>query len=210
MPFVFKRLALVLSIAAALGMNKAAAADKDQPKFVIAPAASYAAHQTSEQVTIAAAVVETDEQARAPFGKLNPYKYGILPVLIVIQNDSNETLRLDTLKVDYVAPGGEHVESTAAGDIRYLHGARRPNPVNGPMPTGAPRISRHKNPLDAWEIEGRAFSAKMIPPGQSAGGFFYFQTGHRSAASAYINGIKQARAGKELFYFEIPLRNATF
>ncbi len=210
MPFVFKRLALVLSIAAALGTNKAAAADKDEPKFRLAPAASYAAHQTSEQVTIAAAVVETDEQARAPFGKLNPYKYGILPVLIVIQNDSSETLRLDALRVDYVAPGGEHVESTAAGDIRYLRGARRPNPVSGPMPTGMPRVSRHKNPLDAWEIEGRAFSAKMIPPGQSAGGFFYFQTGHRSAASAYVNGIRQARSGKDLFYFEIPLRNATF
>jgi hypothetical protein len=48
----------------------------------------------------------------------------------------------------------------------------------------------------------------MIPPGQSAGGFFYFQTGHRSASAAYVSGIRKARSGKELFYFEIPLKNA--
>ena len=33
--------------------------------------------------------------------------------------------------------------------------------------------------------------------------------GHRSAARAYVNGIRQAGSGKDLFYFEIPLRNAT-
>ncbi len=187
---------------------KMPAADKDRPKFEIAAASSYPARQTSEKVTIAAAVVETDEQARAPFGKLNPYKFGILPILVVIQNDSNETLRLDNLRVDYVAPGGDHVESTPAAEVRYLNGPRRPGVVTGPIPTTGPHISRRKNPLDAWEIEGRAFSAKMIPPGQSAGGFFYFQTGHRTTSSAYVNGIRQARSGKELFYFEIPLKNS--
>jgi hypothetical protein len=63
-----------------------------------------------------------------------------------------------------------------------------------------------KNPLAEWEVEGRAFAAKMIPPGQAASGFVYFQAPLNSdAASVYISGLENAVTGKELFYFEIPL-----
>ena len=63
-----------------------------------------------------------------------------------------------------------------------------------------------KNPLDEWEIEGRAFSAKVIPPGQSASGLLYFRTPETSAAaSVYISGLANAVTGKQLYYFEIPL-----
>jgi hypothetical protein len=72
-------------------------------------------------------------------------------------------------------------------------------------PGGKPKILAKKNPLDAWEIEGRAFAAKMLPPGQSASGFFYFRTGLQHGATIYLNGLTEAATGKELFYFEIPL-----
>jgi len=207
MPFVFKRLVLLMSITAVLGWNKAGGADKDRPKFEMAPAASYASHQASEKVTIGAAVYDTAEKAHAAFGKLNPYEYGILPVLVVIQNDSGQTLRVDRMRVDYVDPDGSHVDATAAGDVKYLNGPRQPKVVPGPLPTSGPRISRKKNKLDAWEIEGRSFSAKMIPAGQSAGGFFYFQTGHRGGARLYVSGIAGTPSGRELLYFEFPLKD---
>jgi hypothetical protein len=207
MPFVFKRLALLMSITAVLGWNKAGAADKERPKFEMAPAASYTAHQTSEKVTIGAAAYDTAEKAQAAFGKLNPYAYGILPVLVVIQNDSGQTLRVDRMRVDYVDPDGSHVDATIPGDVKYLSGPRQPKVVPGPLPTSGPHISRKKNKLDAWEIEGRAFSAKVIPPGQSAGGFFYFQTGHRGGARLYVSGIEGAPSGRELLYFEFPLKD---
>jgi len=206
MPFVFKRLALLLSITAALGPDKAAAADKDRPKFEISPAASYASHQTGDKVTIGAAAYDTAEKAREAFGKLNPYQYGILPVLVVIQNDGSQTLRVNRIRVDYVAPDGGHVDATPAQDVRYQRGPRQPKVVTGPLPTSGPHISHKKNPLDAWEIEGRSFSAEMIPPGQSAGGFFYFQTGHRPGARLYVTGITEAGSGRELLYYEFPLK----
>lgn len=207
MPFVFKRLALLMSIAAVAGPNKAAAADKDRPKFEMAPAVSYLSHQTSEKVTIGASVYDTPEKAKEAFGKLNPYQYGVVPLLIVIQNDSGQTIRVDRIQVDYVAPDGGHVDATPAQDIRYLNPARQPKVVTGPIPTAGPRLSRHKNPLDAWEIEGRAFSAKMVPAGESAGGFFYFQTGHRPGARVYVTGLAEASSGRELLYFEFPLKD---
>ena len=128
---------------------------------------------------------------------------------MVIQNDGGGTLRVDRIRVDYVAADGTHVDATPPQDVRYLRGPRQPNVVPGPLPTSGPHISRKKNPLDAWEIEGRAFSAKMIPAGQSAGGFFYFQTGHGPGGRVYVTGLVEASTGRELLYFEFPLRQET-
>jgi hypothetical protein len=63
-----------------------------------------------------------------------------------------------------------------------------------------------KNPLDAWEIEGRALAAQMLPAGQTASGFLYFQTGLQPGSSIYLSGLREAGSGEEILYFEIPLR----
>ncbi len=205
MSFIFKRLALLTSIAAALASNKAWPAGKEQPKFTAGPAASYASHQTSEGLTIGVAAYVSDQENRPVFGKHNPYDYGVLPVLVVIQNDTGKAIRLDSLEVVLVGPNRSRIDSTPAKDVRYLTGPRRPDVAPSPLPTGVPRISKHKNPLDSWEIEGRAFAAKMLPAGQSASGFVYFQSGFQRGSSLYVSGLKEAESGKELLYFEIPL-----
>lgn len=186
-----------------LAPHKAWPGDKDT-KFTAGPAASYA-HQTSEKVTIGAAPFVSDEEARAAFGKHNPYNYGVLPVLVVIQNDSGKSVRLDELQAVLVAPDRSRVDATPAQDVRFLRGANQPTIASGPIP-GKPRIGGgHKNPLNTWEIEGRAFAAKMLPPGQSASGFFYFQSGYQRGSSLYLSGLRQADTGRELLYFEIQL-----
>jgi hypothetical protein len=179
MPFVFKRLALFMSIAAAF------AADKDTGSFKPAPAASFAHKQTNGAVTIGVDAYNSGDKVKTAFGKVDPYEHGLLPVLVVIQNDGNQAIRLDALKVEYNGPD-------------------RPKVMNGPM--GKPKVLKpKKNPLNEWEIEGRAFSAKMLPPGQSASGFFYFQTGLRAGSTIYLNGLEEAGSGKQLLFFEIPL-----
>src|SRR5579885_1414984 len=124
MPFVFKRLVLLLSITAAF------AADKEP--FRAAPAASYKNHQTNEQVTIGVEPYVSGEKIKAAFGKLNPYDYGVLPVLVVIQNDRKESIRLDGLKVVYVGPGQNRVDATPAADVRYLRAPEKPTMIPGP------------------------------------------------------------------------------
>ena len=123
----------------------------------------------------------------------------------MIQNDSDKAIRLDRLRATYHGKGGHRVSATPAKEVRYLRGPDRPKMIPGP--TGGIKIGKaKKNPLDAWEIEGRAFSAQMLPPGQSASGFFYFQTELQPGATIYLNGITEAATGEELFYFEIPLQ----
>jgi hypothetical protein len=197
MPFVFKRLALVLSITAAF------AADKETP-FKAQPAASYPANQTSQQITIAADPYTDSDKLKVAFGKLDPNEHGVLPVLVVIQNDTPGTLRLSNMKVEYLGPRRERIEATPARDVRYLRPPQRPSMIPGPG-SKVKVIKTKKNPLDAWEIEGRAFAAQMLPAGNSAHGFFYFQTPLQPHSSLYVSGIAEASTGKEMLYFEIPL-----
>ena len=198
MPFLFKRLVLFLSITAAF------AADKEHTPFRPDAAANYAHRQTNDKVTIAVDPYVMGDKVQTAFGKLNPYEYGILPVLVVVQNDSGKAIRLDRIEAVYTGPQGAKVEATPAGDVRYLRGADRPKIATGPPGIG--KIGRNtKNPLAAWEIEGRAFAAKMLPAGQTASGFFYFQTGLQRGATLYLSGLADASTGQELFYYEIPL-----
>lgn len=194
-----KLLIVLLSIAAAQG------AGKDRPKFSPGPITDYPNRQTSDQVTVAAHPYITEADAQPAFGKVNPYHHGVLPVLIIIRNDSDQTLALDRMRVEFITPSRDRVEATPAADIRFLTGPRQPSLTPGPIPGRTPRVSRNKNPLNTWEIEGRAFSARMLPPKESASGFFYFQAPYRSGSKLYLTGIRQASTGKELLYFEIVL-----
>jgi hypothetical protein len=193
MPFVFKRLALLMSIAAAF------AADKE-PVFHAPAAGSMPHHQTTAPLTIGVDPYVSGEKLKVAFGKLVPSQYGVLPVLVVIQNDGNKTIRLENLHVEYV---GAHlrVDATSARDVRYAKAPRQPN-----IPVGPLSGIHKKNPLDTWEIEGRAFAAKMLPPGNTASGFFYFQADLEAGATIYLSGLSEAESGKELLYFEIPLQ----
>ena len=76
-------------------------------------------------------------------------------------------ISLDRLKVEYAGPNHDRVEATPAREVRYLRPPQRPGAIEGPA--GKVKVLKtKKNPLDAWEIEGRAMSAQMLPPGQSA------------------------------------------
>jgi hypothetical protein len=194
-------ISLIMFMAAA---TLAADNNKDAGKFSPGPASSYPAKQTNDHVTVAAIAYDTEELAHSAFGKLNPNQYGVLPVLVIIQNDTDQALKLDHLETEYTGADGRHLEATPADEVQTLGGTERPHvPVARPIP-----IHRnHKNPLDVWEIDGRSFSAKLIPPHESANGFFYFQTAHQPGSKFFLTGIKVAATGRDILYFEIPLEN---
>lgn len=177
---------------------------KDAAKFSTGPASSYRAKQTNDRVTVAVVPYDTEELAHTAFGKLNPNQYGVLPVLVIIQNDTDQALKLEHLDEEYTGIDGHRVEATPADEVQTLGGTGRPDvPVASPIPIHR----KHKNPLDVWEIDGRSFAAKLLPAHESAHGFVYFQTTHRPGSKFYLSGIKVAATGQDVFYFEIPLEN---
>ena len=122
----------------------------------------------------------------------------------MIQNDGPDAIKIDRIKFAYTLPDGKRIEATPAQDVKFIHGTKAPDAASPPIGIQIKRTP--KNPLAEWEIEGRAFAAKMLPAGQSASGFVYFQVDQTSAAaSVYISGLADPVTGKELFYFEIPM-----
>lgn len=157
---------------------------------------------TLDRVTIGVEAFSTAELAAKVFGKVDPNKYEVLPVLLGIKNDRPGALRCAPLVLEYIVPGLGKVEALRADEVMYASSApSRPN--LGPKPLPIP-TRRKKNPLSAPEIEGKAFAAKMIAAGDSAHGFVYFNVRHRPSAKFYLSGLADSTSGQELFYYEIP------
>ena len=189
---------VLLSIATAL------AADKERPRFAPGPAASFASHQTLDKITIAAVPYLSDAETATAFGKLNPNKYVILPVLVILENETGKALRLD-LNAEFVTADDKHVSALSVDEVQHLRGVRKP-PKLGAPPLPIPFPTRAKGgPLNVWEIEGRAFVAKLLPVGERVYGFFYFETEHEPGSKLYLTGIRDASSGQDYFYYEVPL-----
>jgi hypothetical protein len=160
--------------------------------------------QTISEVTIAAKAFDTEALCKPPFGKVNPNKYGVLPVWVYIQNGSKKAVKLDGALFQFIDLNRNKIEATPANEVRYANSPKRPSMRPSPIPIPLPK---GKNPLEAFEIEGRSFAAKMLPPGESAQGFVYFQTDLRGGEKLYITGLRDAASGEELFFFEVPLKS---
>lgn len=160
--------------------------------------------QTISEVTIAAQAFDTEVLCKPPFGKVNPNKYGVLPVWVVVKNNSKKSVKLDGAMFQYHDLNRNKIEATPANEVRFANSPKRPRMSPSPLPFPLPK---GKNPLEAFEIEGRSFAAKMLPPGESAQGFVYFQTDHRGGEKLYVTGLRDAATGDELFFFEVPLKS---
>jgi hypothetical protein len=189
-----------------LSITAAFAVDKDNGKFQPGKASTYPGHQTLDKITIAAVPYYTSQQAAEAFGKKNPYQEGILPVLVLLENGTGKTIRAD-LKAEFVDLSNRHVEAMPPGDVVLFNGVRKPPsiPGTGPSPIPLPRRNK-KGPLNTWEIEGRAFVAKLIPPGEAVHGFVYFNTSYKEGSKLYVTGLKDAASGADYFYFEVPIQ----
>lgn len=177
----------------------------DKPAFQAGKAADYA-HQTSEKVLVGAKAFDNADLVADAFGKKTDLlKYGVLPVLIVVENQRDKSIDLRNMEVSLVASDGRHVTAISPEEISYLakNGRRRPKGPGEGIPLPLPQ---KKNPLLAPEITGRAFAAGMLPPGDSVSGFFYFEAMAEVGDSIYISGMVDARSRKQVMYFEFPLK----
>lgn len=176
---------------------------KDAQVFKTGRAVTYPAKLSQDKVTVAVKAFERDEDLQAAFGKTPLSRYGVLPVLVVIDNDGPKAMTL-RLRVEFIDGRNQKIDPTPAREVQYL------KPVKTPGTTDISKISpiplpKKKNPLSSWEVDGRAFVARMVPAGDSVSGFFYFQTAIWKDARIVIDGISDSATGNPLIFFELPL-----
>jgi hypothetical protein len=190
---------VISSISFAL-LPLAVAAGADEP-FKAGAATSYE-HQTSGPVTVGAKAFNKEELTETAFGKkVDPLRYGVLPILVVVENKGKDAIDLQALEISLVASDGRHASAVAPEELIHLGSpTKRPGIKQTPIP-----MPKKKNPMNSPEIVMRAFSAKMLPPGDSASGFFYFEAKSETGDKLYVNGMREARSGKDIMYFEFPL-----
>ncbi|MBV9503279.1 MAG: hypothetical protein JO138_28225 [Acidobacteriaceae bacterium] len=173
----------------------------EEKRFQAAAASAYS-HQTSDQVTVGAKAFDNEQLTAQAFGKKTDLlRYGVLPVLVVIENKRSKALDLRNLEVNLVGADGRHVTAISPEDIPFL-GTSGKHPSESPVPLPLPK---KKNPLNSPDIVSRAFSAKMLPPGDSATGFFYFEARSEPGDKLYLNGLRDARSGQDILYFEFSM-----
>lgn len=169
-------------------------------------AANDYAHQASEKVTIGAQAFDTEEQTAEAFGKkADLLKYGVLPVLVVIENKRDRAIDVQNIQVELVASDGRHGQPVPPEDVMHLaETGKKPPKLGGGGPLPFP-LPKKKNPLNTPELVERAFSAKIVPANDSVSGFFYFEAKPEAGDSLYISGVRDEHSTKELMYYEFPL-----
>ena len=182
----------------------------DNTTFQAKPVAAYPHKQTSEKVTIAVDPCDTPE--KAGIFKVNYKGYGFYPVRLVISNDSDQTLMLQGLKIEYITANKDKLQPATDADIyrRLVKPSKADTGKPGirlPFPVG-----KKKEPLSK-EVREEYESAQLltvpVTPHSIHSGYLFFDMMDMSVepgAHLYISGIKAGT--QELFYFDIPMDKA--
>jgi hypothetical protein len=174
-----------------------------------AHARTYALHEThsDEKITIAAEPCDTPEKTGV--FKIDYRGYGFYPVRLIISNDSDQTLMLENLKIEYITARREKIQPATDADIyrRLVKPNRADKSHPGPhlpFPVGKKKEPISKEVRD--EYESAQFLTVPVTPHSTHSGYLFFDMLEETpepGARLYISGIKAGT--KDLFYFEIPM-----
>lgn len=171
------------------------------------PAASYPAHDihNNEEVVVALDPYDTPEKAK--IFNVDYAQMGFLPVFVVITNNSNQTISLDSARPEFVTAGRVKIPPATEDDIfrRLAHPAANPANPRFPWPTKKGGVNKQARE----EVTDSRFAAKAVEPHATQSGFMFFDISGISDplvnAHFYWTGVQDAN-GNELMYFDVELR----
>ena len=176
-------------------------------------AAKFEQHEThkEERVTIAidAYGPEKDSVFHVRF-----YDHRVLPVRVVISNDSDQPLSLADAHIQFTTLRKAKGEPLTKEDIeRAVANSTEPqdqSTTRVPLPVPIPRSKPRRLPKNTEEeIDYLIFKAKAVEPHNTQSGFLFFDVSgvQQPLIGSHIlfTGIRNGD-GQELFYFDIPLQ----
>lgn len=190
------------------------AGEKERLLFHAQPARAYPARDAHEGLVVAADPFDAPAKSSAPFGKLDFRRAGILPVLVVMANETGRAVRLDRASVQLITRDRQKIEPTPSEEVRRRLGGGKPvSAAGGRSPSPVPRIPGRGSSKDsAIEVQVHEFAMRMVLPNSSASGFFYFEVGRGrdwvAGSKIYITDLYWADTSKPLMFFEVVLDDA--
>jgi hypothetical protein len=195
-------IAVVLAVPVFCWAAKSFSMPKTQPAF------SYPAHDhhPNENVTVAVDPYDTPEKAR--IFVTNYQAYDLLPVLLVITNDSDSPIQLSAVQPELVT--GDHTKLTPDTEDDIFRRISHPEAsgTRYPLPFPSKGAKGGVNSKQRDEVESALFRARAVEPRSSQVGFLFFDVSDirnpLAGARFYLTGVRNS-AGNDLMYFEVPL-----
>lgn len=175
------------------------------------PAQTYPAHESHDDEKVSIAIDPYDMPDKARIFKTNYKAHGFLPIRLIVSNDSNQTVMLTDLKIEYITVKRDKIEPATNDDIyrRIVHLKQNPSSQRVPLPIPrGPKSPVSKDAQQAMdELEVAQFAPYPVEAHSIRSGFLFFDISGieipEAGAHLYLTGLKAG--GKELFYFDIPL-----
>lgn len=194
----------------------AAHADKPRKPTDPKPASQYPMHEThaAEHVTIAAE--PGDMKDLRPDTRLDYYAKGMMPIRVIVTNDSDKPLTLDDARIDVFASDNEKVLAATTDDLN-----RRMFEIKQTKPSTIPiiGIQYHKKPVDTKILADDAdfnFKTTTVAPHSTVAGYLFYDMEGVPApmlknATLEVRKVRWKQSntavlGDALETFEIPLK----
>jgi len=173
-------------------------------------AKTYPARETHGDEGVSVAIDPFDLPNKTSVFKVKYKEHGFLPVRIIISNDSEKTVMLDDLTVDYITGNRTKLEPATQDDLyrRLSRSAPRPDKPGVQLPIPIPRKPKPAVSKEtSEEIDSLQLYTYPVTAHSTVSGFLFFDISDidnpEAGAHVYLAGMKVS--GKELFYFDIPL-----
>lgn len=137
---------------------------------------------------------------------------GILPVFLVITNDSDRTITMTKMRAQLVTSTRSKLESLEVDDVFRRVGRIRGSSTTparvGPLPLPGGGAKNKKAQEQYKELTQAQFTAVAVEPHSTQSGFLFFdiQDVRNPVAGShiYLTGLRDGN-GNDLMYFDIPV-----
>ena len=194
-------------LCSALSPVAAPAADKKAPPAK--PAAEYPAFDThpDEHVTIAAD--PCDDPKLCPFFRLPYIQHGLLPIRVVITNDSDRALSLDDARIQFISANNDKIPAATEDDInRRIFTLHSTQPIRIPLDP----FPIKRTPVDKKVTEDDndfGFQGTVVNAHSTLAGYLFYDIKDLDDpalkhAELYVKMVHTLDGKQELFAFTIP------
>src|SRR6266567_3051468 len=195
-------LALVLAVPLLCLAAKQFSMPKTQPAF------SYPAHDHHAKENVTVALEAYDSSPKANIFVVNYRDHDLLPILLVVTNDSDEPIELSGMNAELVTADRSKLSAATEEDILRRISHPHASGARVPVPFPTKRVKGGVNSTELDEIQSAQLKAKAVEPRSSQAGFLFFDVSDLpnplAGAHFYLTGVRDS-AGHELMYFEVEL-----
>ncbi len=172
------------------------------------PAFSYPAHDHHATENVTVALDPYDTPAKTNIFVVKYREHELLPILLIITNDSDQPIQLSDMKAELVTSDRTKLSPDSEDDI--LRRISHPNAsgTRYPVPFPTPKAKGGINSKERDEVQNAQFRARAVEPRSSQVGFLFFDVSDvpnaLQGARFYLTGLRNS-SGNDLMYFEVPL-----